>query len=103
MFDLNWNDVICSKFEDGNFPIINPLFLQSKHRITDKQKDYIKNLFYRYYIPCSERQFEYFDNKLNELNKRNASEIINALLNKNKYLISILVQYLDQFKPNNLN
>ncbi|RUP75909.1 hypothetical protein D6D54_07675, partial [Spiroplasma poulsonii] len=29
-----------------------------------KKKTYIKNLFYQYYVPCSERQFEYFENKL---------------------------------------
>lgn len=82
VFELDWNEVICSKFKDDNFQISNPWFLQSKHRITDKQKTYIKNLFYQYYIPCSELQFEYFENKLNELNTRNANEIINALLNK---------------------
>ncbi|MBW1242398.1 MAG: hypothetical protein EIB84_06450 [Spiroplasma poulsonii] len=37
-----------------------------KNQIIEKQKTYIKNLFYQYYVPCSERQFEYFENKLNE-------------------------------------
>ncbi|MFW4371462.1 MAG: hypothetical protein EHV01_005965 [Spiroplasma sp. hy2] len=59
-------------------------------------------MFYQYYVPNTERQFEYFENKLNELNTRNASEIIKGLLQKDKQLISILVKYLDQFKPNNL-
>ncbi|WP_424527564.1 hypothetical protein [Spiroplasma endosymbiont of Glossina fuscipes fuscipes] len=54
------------------------------------------------WIPNTERQFEYFENKLNELNTRNASEIINGLLQKDKQLISVLVKYLEQFKPNNL-
>lgn len=102
MFDLNWNEIICSRFEDDNLQIINPYFLQSKNKIIEKQKTYIKNLFYQYYIPNTERKFEYFENKLNELNASNASEIINGLLQKYKQLISMLVKYLEQFKPNNL-
>ncbi|GAA6238778.1 MAG: hypothetical protein SPLM_08930 [Spiroplasma phoeniceum] len=102
MFDLNWNEIICSRFEDDNLINYHSVFLQSKNQITKKQKDYIKNLFYQYYVPNTKRQFEYFENKLNELNTRNASEIINGLLQKDKHLISILVQYLEQFKPNNL-
>ena len=103
MFDLNWNEIICSIIKDDNLQIINPYFLQSKKKITEKQKTYIKNLFYQYYVITTERQFEYFENKLNELNTRNASKIINGLLQKDSYLISMLVKYLEQFKPNNLN
>ncbi|MFW4370881.1 MAG: hypothetical protein EHV01_002950 [Spiroplasma sp. hy2] len=106
MFDLNWNDLcLCIKLKYyyiENNTKIKPWFLGHKNQITEKQKTYIKNLFYQYYVPCSERQFEYFENKLNELNTRNSSEIINGLLQKYRQLISILVKYLEQFKPNNL-
>lgn len=102
MFDLNWNVVISIKYEDDEFYYLWLYYRNGKNQITEKQKDYIKNLFYQYYVPNTERQFEYFENKLNELNTRNASEIINGLLQKDKQLISILVKYLEQFKPNNL-
>lgn len=102
MFDLNWSAVISLKYEDDEFYFLWRYYRNGKNQITEKQKTYIKNLFYQYYIPSSEHQFEYFENKLNELNTRNASEIINGLLQKDKQLISVLVKYLDQFKPNNL-
>ncbi|QIA74250.1 hypothetical protein GL982_11985 (plasmid) [Spiroplasma citri] len=102
MFDLNWNSVISLKYEDDEFYYLWQYYRNGKNQITGKQKEYIKNLFYQYYIPCSKRQFEYFENKLNELNTRNASEIINGLLQKDKKMISMLVKYLEQFKPNNL-
>lgn len=84
MFDLNWNAVISLKYEDDEFYFLWRYYRNGKNQITEKQKDYIKNLFYQYYIPNTERQFDYFENKLNELNTRNASEIINGLLQKDK-------------------
>lgn len=84
------------------FIICCDIIEMEKIKLQKKQKEYIKNLFYQYYIPNTERQFEYFENKVNELNTRNASEIIKDLLQKDKQLISILVKYLEQFKSNNL-
>ncbi|WP_272951896.1 hypothetical protein [Spiroplasma citri] len=43
MIDLNWNEIICSRFEDDNLLNYHSVFLQSKDQITEKQKDYIKN------------------------------------------------------------
>ncbi|KAI92003.1 hypothetical protein [Spiroplasma melliferum] len=102
MFDLNWSAVISLKYEDDEFYLLWQYYRNGKNKITEKQKDYIKNLFYQYYIPNTERQFEYLENKLNELNTRSASAIINGLLQKDKRLIALLVKYLEQFKPNNL-
>lgn len=102
MFDLNWSAVISLKYEDDEFYWLWQYYRNGKNKITEKQKDYIKNLFYQYYIPNTERQFEYLENKLNELNTRSASAIINGLLQKDKRLIALLVKYLEQFKPNNL-